>query len=112
MSTERERFLECVRQAVAEGNRAGSAAPLPERAGVGYQGAGPDALARFCAELTAAGGQAHVVPDGPAAVARVLALARERAVKRVLLGANPFWIACASPTTCAWRGSRSSTRKP
>jgi L-lactate utilization protein LutC len=88
MSSEREQFLARVRQAVADGNRAG-APPLPDRAGVGYQGAGPDPLARFCAELTAAGGHAHVVADAAEAVARVLELVRARSVRRALLGAGP-----------------------
>jgi L-lactate dehydrogenase complex protein LldG len=90
MSSDRECFLDRVRKAVAEGNQAGSAVPLPERGTVGYQGGGADPLARFCAELTAAGGQAHVVPDGEAAVALVLALVRERGVRSVLLGREAF----------------------
>jgi len=90
ISSDREHFLERVRKAVAEGNQAGRAAPCPERGSVGYQGGGTDPLARFCRELTAAGGQAHVVPDGTAAVSRVLALVRERAVGRVLLGRERF----------------------
>ena len=48
MSNPRERFLDRVRRAVAEGNRAGQVPRLPERGQVGYQGAGPDALACFC----------------------------------------------------------------
>ena len=56
MSDERERFLNAVRSAVREGNHAGGAPPLPERGGVGYQGAGDDPVARLRQELTAAGG--------------------------------------------------------
>lgn len=59
----RETFLQRVRQAVAEGNQAGAAPALPERKGVGYQGAGPNPVERFCAELTAAGGKGYVVAD-------------------------------------------------
>lgn len=91
MSAERERFLDRVRRAVAEGNRAGAAPGLPARGGVGYQGGGPDPVARFCAELTAAGGHPHVVADGPAALAAVLALVRERGARRVLFGAEPVF---------------------
>src|SRR5690242_20417679 len=91
MSGERERFLDRVRRAVAEGNRAGAAPPLPARGGVGYQGGGPDPVARFCAELTAAGGQPHVVPDPTAALAAVLALVRERGARRVLFGRAPVF---------------------
>lgn len=90
MSNDRERFLERVRQAVAEGNQAGRAIPLPERGTIAYQGTGADPLARFRAELTAAGGQAHIVSDGAAAVAQVLLLAKERNVRRVLLGREAF----------------------
>src|SRR5438067_2030002 len=86
MTTARDRFLETVRRAVAEGNRAGHGADQPERGAVGYQGGGPDALPRFREELTAAGGQVHVVPDRVAAVARVVALVRACGARRVLLG--------------------------
>ncbi len=90
MSSDRERFLDRVRRAVAEGNRAGTAAPLPDRGTVGYQGAGADPLARFRAELTAAGGQAHVVPDRSGVLRVLLPLVRERAVRKVLLGRERF----------------------
>src|SRR5437667_8058953 len=40
--TTREAFLDRVRQAVAEGNRAGAIPKLPERGNIGYQGAGAD----------------------------------------------------------------------
>ncbi len=89
MSGERDRVLDRVRRAVAEGNRAGAIPPLPERGGVGYQGGGSDPVARFCAELAAAGGQPHRGADGPAALAAVLALVRERGARRVLFGATP-----------------------
>jgi L-lactate utilization protein LutC len=91
MSAKRERFLDRVRWAVAEGNRAGAPHPLPARGAVGYQGAGPDPVARFCAELTAAGGHPHVVADAPAALAAVLALVRERGARRVLFGTAPVF---------------------
>jgi L-lactate utilization protein LutC len=86
LTTDREVFLKRVRQAVAAGNRPGAAPPLPERGGVGYQGAGGDPLARFQAELSAAGGQYHVVADADVAVDTVLSLLRARRVRRVLLG--------------------------
>jgi L-lactate utilization protein LutC len=91
MSAERERFLDRVRRAGAEGNRAGGAPALPERGAVSYQGGGPDPVARFCAELTAAGGQPHVVADARAALEAVLALVRERGVRRALFGAAPVF---------------------
>lgn len=45
MNTPREQFLQRVREAAAEGNRAGGTPALPERGTVGYQGAGADPLA-------------------------------------------------------------------
>jgi L-lactate utilization protein LutC len=84
--TGREAFLQRVRQAVAEGNRAGHVPGLPARGPAGYQGAGPDPVARFCDELAAAGGQPHVVPDVPAAAARVLELIQASGARRALLG--------------------------
>lgn len=86
MTSGREAFLQRVRQAVAEGNRVGAVPPLPERGNVGYQGAGPDAVARLRDELTAAGGVLHVVADEAAAAAKVLELIAARAAQRVLVG--------------------------
>jgi L-lactate dehydrogenase complex protein LldG len=82
----REQFLGQVRRAVAEGNRAGAAPPLPERGTVGYQGAGRDPVARFRDEFTAAGGKAHVAPDRGAAVDTIVGLVRGCAARRVLVG--------------------------
>jgi L-lactate utilization protein LutC len=89
MSSERDAFLQRVRAAVAAGNRAGDAAPLPERGTVGYQGGGPDPAARFCAELTAAGGHAHRAADPEDAVRQILALVAACGGRRVLLGRGP-----------------------
>jgi L-lactate dehydrogenase complex protein LldG len=86
MSSAREAFLQQVRGAVAAGNRAGHAAPLPDRRAVGYHGAGTDLAARFCAELTAAGGHAHRATGTEDAARQVLALVETRAARRVLLG--------------------------
>jgi L-lactate utilization protein LutC len=88
MSSPRDAFLQRVRQAVAAGNRAGGATPLPERGTVGYQGAGADPVARFCAELTANGGRPHLVAGDAAAVARILELLKEKSARRVLLSAS------------------------
>jgi L-lactate utilization protein LutC len=89
MTSARDAFLQRVRQAVAEGNRAGGAAPLPERGGVGYQGAGPDPVARFRDELSAAGGTPHVVSDDAAAAAKVLELVAAKGARRALVGRGP-----------------------
>jgi L-lactate dehydrogenase complex protein LldG len=83
--TSREAFLQRVRQAVTEGNRAGTALPLPERGSVGYQGAAPDPVQRFCTELAAAGGLAHVVADPDSAVAQILHIVETTRSRKVLL---------------------------
>ena len=88
MTSPRDAFLEQVRRAVAEGNARGSV-PLPARGTIGYQGAGADPVARFGAELTAAGGVLHLVHDEAGAVAAVVALVRARAARRVLVGGGP-----------------------
>ena len=90
MSGSREAFLERVRQAVAEGNRAGGAPPLPTRGSVGYQGAGIDPVARLRDELVAAGGRMHVVEDEASAVARIRILLEEAKAERVLLGSGEY----------------------
>jgi L-lactate utilization protein LutC len=86
----RDSFLDAVRRAVAAGNRPGDSAAPPDRGGIGYQGGGPDAVARFRDELAAAGGFPHVVADGAAAAARVLSLVHEKGARRVLLGRGAF----------------------
>jgi L-lactate dehydrogenase complex protein LldG len=82
----RRAFLDRVREAVQAGNRPGSAAPIPERGSIGYQGAGADPLARFMDELRAAGGMPHPVADASAATAQILTLIHEKGAKKVLLG--------------------------
>ena len=88
--SDRESFLRVVRQAVAEGNRAGAIPPLPERGKVGYQGAGADPVSRLRDEVIAAGGQFHLVGDPVGAVSVVLGLVRARCAHRVLLGEGAF----------------------
>jgi L-lactate utilization protein LutC len=89
MTTGRDAFLQRVRQAVRDGNRAGPAPPHPSRGTVGYQGAGPDSVVSFREAFTAAGGQAHLVPDREAAAACVLELVQARTPRRVLIGPSP-----------------------
>src|SRR5437763_1971521 len=86
MTSARDAFLQRVRQAAADGNRAGGAPALPPRGDLGYQGAGPDPAARFVQALAAAGGVAHLVPDRLSAAAKVVELVRARPARRVLLG--------------------------
>src|SRR5262249_33362063 len=90
MTPARQRFLDPVPPAVAQGNRRGSAAPLPARGDVGYQGGGPDLCSRFCAELTAAGGKPQRVPDAASAVRVILELVQSLGSRRILLGSGPL----------------------
>ncbi len=85
----REAFLARVRQAVQEGNRAGSVPPLPERGSLGYQGAGADPVARFSQEFEAAGGRCHIVSDDAMARLKLFDLLPALKAKRVLLGSGP-----------------------
>ncbi len=86
----RDAFLRRVQEALQSGNRPGDAAEIPPRGDVGYQGAGPDPVARFRDELTKAGGQPHLVADAPAAVAKVLELVQSRSARKALLGHGDF----------------------
>jgi L-lactate dehydrogenase complex protein LldG len=83
---DRNAFLDRVRQAVAEGNRAGGAPPLPARGNLGYQGAGADPLQKFCAALLAAGGRAHLADSVEHAATLVLELVDSVSVRKILLG--------------------------
>lgn len=86
----REAFFSRVRQAVAEGNRAGHVPSLPRRGPVGYQGAGPDPVQRFFKEMQAAGGFTHLAA-GPDEVWQTLwPIIQARSVRRILLGKTPL----------------------
>ena len=87
---DRNQFLDRVRQSLRQSSRPGEAAPLPDRGGVGYQGGGPDLVATFRDQLTAAGGTCHVVADTAAAIAKVLELMQAKSAKKALLGYGPF----------------------
>lgn len=90
MSDARQRFLDTVRAAVREGNRAGAVPPLPSRGAVGYQGAGADPVAKLRDEFAAAGGVPHLVADAAGAVAAVVRLVTQHSARRVLLANGPF----------------------
>jgi L-lactate dehydrogenase complex protein LldG len=90
MTSPRDSFLQRVRQAVADGNRAGSVPPLESRGTVGYQAGGNDPVRCFQDALIAAGGQPHIVADSQAAVDAVLDLVRKRSAPRIILGRSPF----------------------
>jgi L-lactate utilization protein LutC len=89
MST-RESFLARVREAVRQGNQAGNVPPLPGRGTLGYQGGGPDPLARFCQELEAVGGKPHVVEKDEDVLAVVLNLLARHQARHVLFDASPL----------------------
>jgi L-lactate utilization protein LutC len=78
-------MLQRIRQAVAEGNRAGTVPGLPQRGQIGYQGGG-DPVTRFCAELSAVGGNAHLVLNPQKAAELVMELVMAKGAKRVLIG--------------------------
>jgi L-lactate utilization protein LutC len=90
VSTRRESLLQTVRQAVAAGNQAGDAIPHPARGSVGYQGAGSDPVRRFCDELAAAGGVAHIVADYAGAEIRVVELIESHQARRIVVGQGPI----------------------
>ena len=83
--TPRDMFLQRVKQAVVEGNRAGAAPPLPARGTAGYQGAGPNPLQRFCDEFRAAGGTPHLAADRETAWRVIDEILRGHGARRVLL---------------------------
>jgi L-lactate dehydrogenase complex protein LldG len=84
--SDRDGFLERVRQAVIEGNRAGAVPGLPERGAVGYQGGGPEPVSRFCRELKGAGGFPHVAPDPEAAWQVVRDVIGTKTARKIVLG--------------------------
>src|SRR5262245_12906155 len=84
--TTREAFLERVRIAVTEGNRLNPAPALPDRGRIGYQGAGPDLIERFCAELTAVGGHPFVAKDRDTAYQRIFEILRLHEAKKIAVG--------------------------
>lgn len=84
----RQAFLERVKSAVAQGNRAGTAPPLPERGNVGYQGGGADLAERFCKELAAAGGTGHLASDADSVVDRVRGILKTHGARKILLSAG------------------------
>lgn len=90
MTSARDHFLQRVREAVRAGNRAGTPATIEARGQVGYQGGGLDPAARFRDECLAAGGQAYLVQDRGEAIAKVVEILRERSLRRILVGREPF----------------------
>lgn len=89
MST-RESFLARVRQAVRDGNRSGSAAPLPDRGTIGYQGAGTDPLARFLEMNRAMGSFPAVVDSVRELTSRIAEVLASKGAKKILVGRAPL----------------------
>jgi L-lactate dehydrogenase complex protein LldG len=84
----RDAILGRVRDALAEGRRAGASPPLPERGAVGYQGAGPDPLAKFLETCRAMGAVPSVAANRDDALTQVRAILDEKSAKKVLLGSG------------------------
>jgi L-lactate dehydrogenase complex protein LldG len=82
----RDAILGRVRQSLDAASKAAS--PLPERGTVGYQGAGPDPLARFVETATAMGAKPYVVANRDELLQRIAAILDATAAKKVLLGAG------------------------
>jgi L-lactate dehydrogenase complex protein LldG len=96
----RQAFLQRVKQAVAEGNRAGvgqtflsadsAKDSLADRnvcptARVGYQGGGPDPVERFCQELAAAGGKGFVAANADAVMDIIRNILQTHNARKILL---------------------------
>jgi L-lactate utilization protein LutC len=90
MTTARETFLKSIRDAVREGNRAGTVPSLPDRGHVGYQGGGVDLIARFKSELQAAGGHGHVVASMDDVMPMVKEFINKFAGQRVAVDRSPL----------------------
>src|SRR6266446_5802190 len=90
MTAAKDQFLGRVRDALAKGTRAGQSRQLAPRGGIGYQGAGPDPVKRFCDELTAAGGHAHCVRNRDELVLAISELVQRTRAQKILLGGGPF----------------------
>jgi L-lactate dehydrogenase complex protein LldG len=87
----RDAILGRVRNALAEGRRAGASPPLPERGAVGYQGAGPDPLAKFLETCRAMGAVPSVAANRDDALAQIRAILDAKTAKKVLLGSGPVF---------------------
>lgn len=85
----REAFLQRVRQALAAGHRPGHAPSLQPRGRVGYQGTGPDPVARFAETFAAAGGFLHRFVGPDPALAFILELVQSKSAQRALVGTGP-----------------------
>lgn len=83
--TSREAFLQRVRQAVSAGNKVGTAAPLPPRGPIGYQGAGTDAVQRFCTELATAGGQSQICQQPEQVLSHLFSIIAAKNARKILL---------------------------
>ncbi len=90
MTSGRDRFLQTIRKAVADGNRAGQVPTHPDRGKVGYQGAGSEPVARFRQAVENAGGRLYTVTSLALALAKVLQMLREAGARRVLVTGSRF----------------------
>jgi L-lactate dehydrogenase complex protein LldG len=89
--TSRDEFLQRVRQAVAEGSRAGTTTALPDRDGVGVGcTAGVDLVQRFCTELKNALGKPYVIDQPDQLVPRLLEIIEAKKARNILLARPPL----------------------
>ena len=90
MTTSRDAFLGRVRQAVAEGNRAGGTPPLPRAAASATRGPGRTPSPGCATNSPPPAGSLHVVEDEAKAVSWIRVLLEERNARRVLIGSGPY----------------------
>lgn len=89
MTIGREAFLDRVRQAVKEGNKAGLSPALPDRGGIAYQGGGEDPAATFKAACEAAGCFVYLPATVAEARTKIVDLVRQQPAGPTLLGSGP-----------------------
>jgi L-lactate dehydrogenase complex protein LldG len=102
--SDREAFLEQVREAVRKGGQAGLGPTLPDRGNVGYQGGGSDPVAQFGEMLLAAGGKMSRAADDQNALAIILTDIKRQNLKHALLGCEPTVARLGIPAALAERG--------
>jgi L-lactate utilization protein LutC len=103
----REAFLARVRQAAQSGCRYRVSTTEPVSSDVGYVGAGPDPVDRFAAEVTAVGGQAHVVEDAGQALAALASLLERYQPQTAICWQHPLLAALGLGGLLSAQGIRS-----
>lgn len=86
----RDEFLKRVRTAAAAGRGYRVAVNDRVKRAAGYVGGGPNPIARFAEQATAAGGQVDVVDDPPAGVARLLQICAQHSARECIAWDHPL----------------------